>query len=84
MSTPDAGAIRHDALRTLEGAASRAELRIAVTAVLGKRSPLALAHRQLGSLDADARKEAGRVLAEVRAELEEVAERRGSELAAAE
>ena len=42
------------------------------SAVLGKRGPLALAHRQLGALEPDARREAGRVLHEARQRLEAV------------
>ena len=84
MTTPDLAAIRQEAVDALGSAPTGAELRAAASAALGKRSPLAEAHRQLGSLDPDARKEAGRRLAEVRAELEALAERRGEELAAAE
>ena len=40
------------------------------TELFGKRSPLSAAHRSLGSLDPDARKEAGRQLHEARALLE--------------
>jgi phenylalanyl-tRNA synthetase alpha chain len=69
-----------DAESALVGAASSAGLAEVVTAVLGKRSPLALAHRELATLDPDARREAGRRLHEIEAS----AERHRAELAAAE
>ncbi len=56
----------------------------AVTAVLGKRSDLARAHRDLGRLDPDARREAGRDLHDARQRLEGLAAERRGTLAAAE
>jgi phenylalanyl-tRNA synthetase alpha chain len=54
------------------------------TDLFGKRSALSGAHRTLGSLDPDARKEAGRQLQEARAELEVLVAARRSTLAQAE
>ena len=54
------------------------------TELFGKRSALAGAHRSLGSLDPDARKEAGRQLHEARAALEELLAARRATLAEAE
>ena len=49
------------------------------TQYLGKRSALTRAHRSLGGLDPEARKEAGRRLNEVRSRLEsQLDERRGA------
>jgi phenylalanyl-tRNA synthetase alpha chain len=68
----------------LVGASSSAQLAEVVTAVLGKRSPLALAHRELGILDPEARREAGRELHELRERLQAVASLRAGELEATE
>jgi phenylalanyl-tRNA synthetase alpha chain len=76
--------LERTAAAQLFAAGSSDALAEAVTAVLGKRSPLARAHRDLGTLDPEARREAGRVLHEVRQRLEELAAARRSELAAAE
>jgi phenylalanyl-tRNA synthetase alpha chain len=65
-------------------AASSAALAEAAAGVLGKKSPLALAHRQLGQLDPEERREAGRRLHELRTRLEALAEARAVVLAAAE
>jgi phenylalanyl-tRNA synthetase alpha chain len=48
--------------------------------VSGKKSPLAEAHRSLGGLDAEARKELGRRLHEARSTIEELVERRRGEI----
>jgi phenylalanyl-tRNA synthetase alpha chain len=67
------------------GAAETTEaLTEVLTAVLGKRSPLARAHRDLGGLDPESRREAGRLLHEARQRLEELAVARRQELAAGE
>jgi phenylalanyl-tRNA synthetase alpha chain len=68
----------------LGAAATTETLAEAVTAVLGKRSPLARAHRDLGGLDPDARREAGRALHEARQRLESLAQSRREELVAGE
>jgi phenylalanyl-tRNA synthetase alpha chain len=54
------------------------------TDLFGKRSALTGAHRALGSLDPDRRKEAGRQLHEARATLEALSAARRAELGAAE
>ena len=56
--------------RAIAAASSTAELAQVETEVLGKRSPLTRAHRRLGALDPEERKEAGRRLNEVRARLQ--------------
>jgi phenylalanyl-tRNA synthetase alpha chain len=73
-----------EATSALTDARSSADLAEAVAGALGKRSALALAHRQLGALDPDARREAGARLHEIRGRLEGVAEQRRVDLAAAD
>ena len=73
---------------TIKEATSSAELDEVRTALLGKKSALALAQRALGSLDPEARKERGKQLQEARQAIEQqLADRRDSfirdELAAA-
>ena len=63
-------AIAGDGERAIAAAASTDELAHVETEYLGKKSPLTRAHRTLGGLDPEARKEAGRRLNEVRARLE--------------
>ena len=65
-------------------AASTDDLARVETEVLRKRSPLTRAHRALGGLSPEDRKEAGRRLNEVRTRLEELLVARQGELAAAE
>jgi phenylalanyl-tRNA synthetase alpha chain len=65
-------------------AASTDALAVVETEWLGKRSVLAQAHRSVGGLDPEARKEAGRQLQVVRATLEAALASRRSELAATE
>jgi phenylalanyl-tRNA synthetase alpha chain len=65
-------------------AASTNALAVVETEWLGKRSVLAQAHRSVGGLDPEARKEAGRQLQVVRATLEAALASRRSELAAKE
>ena len=65
-------------------AGTTAELDEAETAVLGKRSELAGAHRSLGGLDPDARRAVGQSLHELRGRLETAAAARRAELAGAE
>ncbi len=66
----DIRAIEEAAVASLEAATTREGLRSAETAVLGKRSPLVLAHRTIGSLDADRRREVGQLLHEARLRIE--------------
>lgn len=65
-------------------ATTSAELAAVESSVLGKRGELAAVHRELGALDADARRSAGHQLHELRGRLEELFAERGRELAAAE
>ena len=77
-------ALAADGAAAIAAAASVDALAQVETDLLGKRSALAGAHRSLGGLDPEARKEAGRQLHEVRSGLEaQLAVRRG-ELAAVE
>ena len=66
----DIDGITADGERAIGGAASTEALNQVETEFLGKRSALTRAHRALGGLDPEARREAGRRLDEVRAELE--------------
>jgi phenylalanyl-tRNA synthetase alpha chain len=86
MSEPadDVGALERAAARALSEADSTEALAEAEAAVLGKRSPLSLAHRRLGILGEEARREAGRQLHEARARLESLAAERRAVLAARE
>ena len=60
------------------------ELRTVESAHIGKRSVLAALNQRLGALDADARKEAGRLVNEARARVSALVDARREELAAAE
>ena len=76
--------IERDAADALVAATSLAALAEARTAVLGKRSALASAHRDLAALDPEERRAAGRVLHEIRTHLEALAAERAAALAARE
>ncbi len=76
--------IERDAADAIGAATTSAALAEVQTAVLGKRSALALAHRDLAALDADARRTAGKVLHDVRTRLETLVAARAQELGAAE
>ncbi len=66
----DIPALLDDARRRIEAAADLEELRSVGADVVGKRSALSSAKAGLGSLDPDARREAGRALNEVRQAIE--------------
>ena len=66
----DVGALEADAERVVLAAATTLELAEAESALLGKRSALAAAHRSLGALEADARRQVGQALHEVRGRIE--------------
>jgi phenylalanyl-tRNA synthetase alpha chain len=70
-----------DAIAAAESLAALAEVE---SAVLGKRSQLALAHRDLAKLDEDERRAAGKALHDARTRLEALAKDRAAGLAAAE
>ena len=75
----DIEGIAGDGEQAIAGAHSTEVLAQVETEFLGKRSALTRAHRRLGALDPEARKEAGRRLNEVRARLESrLAERRAA------
>ena len=62
----DIDGITADGARAIEGAASTEALNQVEIEFLGKRSALTRAHRALGGLDPEARREAGRRLGEAR------------------
>src|SRR6516164_4626860 len=76
--------IARDGERAIAAAPTSADLARVETEFLGKRSALTRAHRALGSLEPEARREAGRRLNEVRAHLETRLATRRAELAEAE
>ena len=80
----DVEALAGDGERAIAAAHSTEALAEVETEYLGKRSALTRAHRTLGGLDPEARKEAGRRLNEVRTGLESLLAARRAELALAE
>ena len=76
--------IEREGADALVSATSLAALAKAQAAVLGKRSPLASAHRDLAALDPEERRAAGKILHEVRTQLEALAAERAAALAARE
>lgn len=76
----DIDALVREARSSIEGARSTEDIRQVTARVSGKKSPLAEAHRSLGGLDAEARKELGRRLHEARRTIEELVERRRGEI----
>ncbi|HEY1827607.1 MAG TPA: phenylalanine--tRNA ligase subunit alpha [Acidimicrobiales bacterium] len=80
----DTDTIARDGAAAIAAAASTDALAQVESELLGKRSVMANAHRALGQLDPEARKEAGRLLHELRATLEAQVAARQAELAANE
>jgi phenylalanyl-tRNA synthetase alpha chain len=80
----DLAALAADGAAAIAGAASLDALAQVEIDLLGKRSSLAGAHRSLGGLDPEARKEVGRQLHELRGDLEAHLSTRRLELAALE
>jgi phenylalanyl-tRNA synthetase alpha chain len=80
----DIDGIAGDGERAIAGASTTEALSEVETEFLGKRSALTRAHRTLGGLDPEARREAGRRLNEVRARLEGRLAARRAELAESE
>jgi phenylalanyl-tRNA synthetase alpha chain len=77
--TEDLRRLADEGVARARAAATLDDLRVAETDVLGKRSELAGLRQQLGSLDPDARRQAGKELNEARARIEEAfAERRAT------
>jgi len=83
-SEVDIEAIVKDGAAAIEAASTTDALAQVETELFGKRSVLTGAHRSLGSLDADRRKEAGRQLHQARTTLEALLAARHAELAASE
>ena len=85
VTTPaELAAIEADAIAALEGATDLAALEEAEREAIGKRSRFARCYQQLGSLPTEERREAGRVLHEVRARLEAARDLRRGDLEAAQ
>jgi phenylalanyl-tRNA synthetase alpha chain len=80
----DADGLERDAAAAVADATSTVALEEVESSVLGKRGPLAQAHRQLGTLDPDARRQAGKILHETRRRLEKLVAERRRELVAVE
>jgi phenylalanyl-tRNA synthetase alpha chain len=80
----DIEGLADEGARAIDGAGSTDALAQVETDLLGKRSVLSRAHRALGRLEPEARKEAGRRLNEVRESLEEKLASRRAELARSE
>jgi phenylalanyl-tRNA synthetase alpha chain len=77
--TEDLRRLAEEGVSRARAAATLDDLRAAESDVLGKRSELAGLRQQLGSLDPDARRQAGKELNEARARIEEAfAERRAT------
>ncbi|MBV9934208.1 MAG: phenylalanine--tRNA ligase subunit alpha, partial [Actinobacteria bacterium] len=84
MSTDlDIARVEADATQALSDASSLVDLDEATTRVLGKKSALNQISQRLGSLDPDARKEAGQALNAARSRVQSVAASRRDELEAA-
>ncbi len=80
----DVEALISDAVASAGAAASTEDLREVEARVLGKTAPLSAAKKQLGSLPADERRDAGRALNDARVAIEAAIETRRVELTAAE
>ncbi len=80
----DVEALISDAVASAGAAGSTEDLREVEARVLGKTAPLSAAKKQLGSLPADERRDAGRALNEARVAIEAAIEARRAELSAAE
>jgi phenylalanyl-tRNA synthetase alpha chain len=80
----DVEGVERQAAAAVAAARSTEELAEVETGVLGKRGPLALAHRELGALEPDQRRAAGKVLHDAKVRLEALVAERHRELAATE
>ena len=81
---PDIEALVTEAGAAIAAAGSVEEIREVAVGVTGKKSPLARAQRSLGALDEEARRELGRRINEGRAAVDDLLERRRTELTLAE
>jgi phenylalanyl-tRNA synthetase alpha chain len=79
--TPDVGALVEAAREAAAAARTTEEIRQVAASVSGKKSPLAQASRALGSLPPEDRKNLGTQLHDARVDIEELVERRRSEIA---
>ncbi|HEV7887361.1 MAG TPA: phenylalanine--tRNA ligase subunit alpha [Acidimicrobiales bacterium] len=80
----DVKTIREEGLARLSAARSSDELASAFSEVLGKKSAFQQARQGLRELDIEARRELGRLLQEVEAELSALADKRASEFSSAD
>jgi phenylalanyl-tRNA synthetase alpha chain len=80
----DIAALEDAAATAIAEAASSDALAQVESSVLGKRSPLTLAHRALGSLEPEARRQTGQALHEAKSRLETLVAERAATLAASE
>src|SRR5262249_28030699 len=80
----DIDGITAEGARAIEGAASTSALDQVDIDFLGKRSPLNRAHRPLGRLQPEARKEVGRLLGAAQEQLKALSAARRAELAETE
>ncbi|MHB1710186.1 MAG: phenylalanine--tRNA ligase subunit alpha [Acidimicrobiales bacterium] len=76
----DVTALVEVARAAIAGATTSEDIRRVAAEVSGKKSPLAVAHRSLGSLDPEARKELGQLLQEARATIDALVDRRRTEI----
>jgi phenylalanyl-tRNA synthetase alpha chain len=76
--------LEREAAERLRAATTTDALAETTAAVLGKRSPLARAHRDLGNLDPEARRVAGKAINEARVRIEQLAAELERDLAGAE
>jgi phenylalanyl-tRNA synthetase alpha chain len=80
----DVDALVREAEAAVAEAESTEDIRQVATAVSGKKSPIALAHRALGTLEPEARKELGQLLHDARQAIEGLVERRRTAITLAE
>ncbi len=81
---PDVELLVESARDAIEAAETSDDIRAVATAVSGKRSPLALAHRSLGACSPEERKQRGQLLNQARSEIEGLLERRRAQIEAVE
>ncbi|MDQ6909912.1 MAG: phenylalanine--tRNA ligase subunit alpha, partial [Actinomycetota bacterium] len=72
------------ALALVAGASDLADLEVVERDLTGKRGTLTLRHRTLGGLEPDERREAGRMLQEAKARVDDAVSNRRSQLQASE
>ncbi|HEX3841836.1 MAG TPA: phenylalanine--tRNA ligase subunit alpha [Acidimicrobiales bacterium] len=82
--TPDIEALVAEAENAIAGAETTEDIQRITTQVAGKKSPISEAHRSLGRLDPEERKQLGQLLHQARTTIEERLERRRTEIQVAE